>query len=45
MMVKPVPGEEPEAADGVQRWKADLRLELEQGLRVGYRGFYFCDTG
>ncbi|SCZ59268.1 DUF305 domain-containing protein [Thiohalomonas denitrificans] len=45
MVVKPVPDEEPEAINGVRRWKADLRLELEQGLRVGYRGFYFCDPG
>lgn len=44
MVIKPVAGEEPEATNGVQRWKADLRFELEQGLRVGYRGFYFCDA-
>ncbi len=45
MVVTPVPGEAPKAIDGAQRWKADLRFELEQGLRVGYRGFYFCDAG
>jgi hypothetical protein len=44
MVVQPVTDEEPEAVEGAQRWKADLRFELEQGLRIGYRGFYFCDT-
>lgn len=45
MVVAPVRGEEPETANGSQRWRADLLFELEQGLKVGYRGFYFCDTG
>lgn len=45
MVVAPVPGEEPKAVEGVWRWKADLRFELEQGLSIGYRGFYFCDIG
>lgn len=45
MVVAPVSGEEPETVDGSRRWEADLLFELEQGLKVGYRGFYFCDTG
>ncbi|MDT8388666.1 MAG: DUF305 domain-containing protein [Thiogranum sp.] len=43
MIVTPVSDEDPKTLDGARRWKADLRFELEQGLRVGYRGFYFCD--
>lgn len=43
MAVVPVPDEEPEAVDGSQRRKADLLFQLDQGLKVGYRGFYSCD--
>ena len=44
MAVSQVPNVEAEVVDGRRRWKADLVFELEQGLTVGYRGFYFCDT-
>jgi hypothetical protein len=41
--VQLVPDEEPDIEDGRRRRPADLVFELEQGLTVGYRGFYFCD--
>jgi Domain of unknown function (DUF305) len=43
MTVSPVPDTEPETQDGGSRIEADLVFELEQGLTVGYRGFYYCD--
>ncbi|ESR23972.1 DUF305 domain-containing protein [Lutibaculum baratangense] len=42
MAVRHLPDEEPETENGRQEWKADLVFELEQGLTVGYRGFYRC---
>jgi hypothetical protein len=44
MAVEPVPDAEAEVTVGMRRWEADLVFELEQGLTVGYRGFYFCDV-
>lgn len=44
MVVEPVAGEEAETVEGARRWMADLRFELAQGLKVGYRGFYSCDV-
>ncbi|ESR23216.1 DUF305 domain-containing protein [Lutibaculum baratangense] len=43
MAVRHLPDEEPETENGRQEWKADLVFELDQGLTVGYRGFYRCD--
>ncbi len=40
-----IPDEEGEVENGQRRWPADLVFQLEQGLTVGYRGFYFCDPG
>ena len=44
MSVKPVSDEETEIEDGVRRREADLVFELDQGLTVGYRGFYSCNA-
>ncbi len=43
MSVTPVADEDTETEDGMRRWAADLVFELDQGLTVGYRGFYKCD--
>ena len=44
MSVMPVPDEETEIVDGMRRRVADLVFELDQGLTVGYRGYYSCDA-
>ena len=43
MRVQHVPDEEPAVEDGMRRWRADLIFQLDEGLTVGYRGFYSCD--
>lgn len=43
LVVRHVPDEAPVDENGSRRWKADLIFELEQGLMVGYRGFYRCN--
>jgi hypothetical protein len=40
--VAPLAGESPEEVDGGHRWPANMMFELEQGLTVGYRGWYSC---
>ncbi|WP_026380726.1 DUF305 domain-containing protein [Afifella pfennigii] len=45
MSVMPVPEEEAETRGGERRRLADLRMELERGLTVGYRGYYRCGLG
>lgn len=44
MSVMPVADEDWDVEDGMRRRKADLVFELDQGLTVGYRGFYACDV-
>ena len=41
-VVTPVAGAGVEGDDGAQRTQADMRFMLDQGLSVGYRGFYTC---
>lgn len=44
MVVRPIADDQPDQSG--DRWsrKADLVFELDQGLTVGYRGFYSCDA-
>jgi Domain of unknown function (DUF305) len=42
--VRRVSDGEDDISDGDRRWQADLLFELDQGLTVGYRGFYLCDV-
>lgn len=44
MAVQHVPDEEPASKNGKRYWEADLVFKLEQGLTVGYGGYYFCDA-
>jgi hypothetical protein len=44
MSVRPVADESMEIEDGMRRQLADLVFELDQGLTVGYRGFYSCNV-
>ncbi|MGQ9424325.1 DUF305 domain-containing protein [Gilvimarinus sp. F26214L] len=41
--VGPVRGKSPEELDGSRRWPANMMFDLEQGLKVGYRGWYTCE--
>ncbi|MCW8193860.1 DUF305 domain-containing protein [Proteobacteria bacterium 005FR1] len=40
--VEPLPQEGVESGDGMRRWPANMLFALEQGLIVGYRGWYTC---
>lgn len=42
LTVKPDREEGGEAKEGQRRWPANLLFELDQGLHVGYRGWYTC---
>ena len=42
MTVAPDRGEQAEGRDGVRRREADMVFEVEQSLRVGYRGYLDC---
>lgn len=42
--VTPHPNEGAKEHQGKRRWPANAILELEQGLKVGYRGWYTCGS-
>lgn len=42
LTVKPDREEDAEVGESQHRWPADLLFELDQGLHVGYRGWYTC---
>ena len=44
LSVKPEREEGGEVNKGLRRWPANLLFELDQGLRVGYHGWYTCTT-
>lgn len=43
LTVKPEREEGGEVGERRRRWPANLLFELEQGLHVGYRGWYTCE--
>jgi hypothetical protein len=44
MAVRPLRDDETLLGDGFERADAELVFQLDQGLTVGYRGFYSCDA-
>ena len=40
--VDPLADGDAEMRDGRRQWQADMRLELDAGLKAAYRGFYSC---
>lgn len=41
--VLPDSSEREATEDGKRQWPADMRFELDEGLSVGYQGWYRCD--